>query len=379
MRRLITLVALATAGCSSPAPQPASAPPASTAASAQGEPLGFGRHHHPISTANTEAQKMFDQGLAQAFGFNHEAAIRSFERAAELDPSAAMPHWGKAWALGPNYNLDIDDARGKAAWDAMAKARSLAFASSEHEKAYIEALAVRYSDDPKADRAALARKFSKAMGTLSSRYPDDLDAAVIYAESLMNLTPWKLWTPEGKPAQNTERVVAVLESVLLRNPNHLGANHYYIHAVEASRTPARALPSAQRLTVLAESSGHLLHMPAHVYARTGDHAGAAAANAAGAAADRRYLVSAPANGMYGMMYYPHNLQFLADSHMMQGRFADAKQAADRVAEQLSPHATMMPMIESMVVMPVSVLMRFAQDAQILALPPPPTERSVQRA
>ena len=182
----------------------------------------------------------------------------------------------------------------------------------------------------------------------------------------MNLTPWKLWTPDGQPAANTEDIVAVLESVLLRNPNHLGANHYYIHAVEASRTPARALPSAQRLTTLAESSGHLLHMPAHVYARTGDHAGAAAANAAGAAADRRYLVSAPPNGMYGMMYYPHNLQFLADSHMMQGRFADAKQAADRVAEHLNPHAAMMPMVESVVVTPVSVLLRFSRHADILA-------------
>ena len=280
---------------------------------------------------------MFDQGLAQAFGFNHEAAIRSFERAAELDPSAAMPHWGKAWALGPNYNLDIDDARANAAYDAIAKAQSLAATGAEHEKAYIDALAVRYSADPKADRAALARAFSQAMGaSVDAGIPTISMRPSIYAESLMNLTPWKLWTPTASPRGNTEQIVAVLESVLLRNPNHLGANHYYIHAVEASRTPARALPSAQRLTTLAESSGHLLHMPAHIYARTGDHAGAAAANAAGAAADRRYLVTAPPNGMYGMMYYPHNLHFLADSHMMQGRFADAKQAADRVAEQLDP-------------------------------------------
>ncbi len=322
---------------------------------------------------------MFDQGLAQAFGFNHEAAIRSFERAAELDSSAAMPHWGKAWALGPNYNLDIDDARAKAATEAVARAQSLAASGPEHERAYIEALTVRYSADPKADRPTMARAFSQAMGDLSRKYPDDLDAAVIYAESLMNLTPWKLWTPDGKPAANTEEIVNVLESVLLRNPNHLGANHYYIHAVEASRTPARALASAQRLERLAESSGHLVHMPAHIYARTGDHAGAATANAAGAAADRRYIASAPPNGMYGMMYYPHNLHFLADSHMMQGRFADAQQAAARVAEQLAPHVTMMPMIESMVVMPVSVLMRFAKYNDILALPTPPADRTVQRA
>jgi tetratricopeptide (TPR) repeat protein len=322
---------------------------------------------------------MFDQGLAQAFGFNHEAAVRSFERAAELDPSSPMPHWGKAWALGPNYNLDIDDDRAKAAYDSLAKARSLAATAPESEKAYVDALGARYSANLKTDRAALARAFSQAMADLSRRYPDDLDAAVIYAESLMNLTPWKLWTPDGSPTANTEKIVSVLEWVLLRNPSHLGANHYYIHAVEASNTPARALPSAQRLAVLAESSGHLLHMPAHTYARTGDHARAAEANAAGAAADRRYLVSAPPNGMYGMMYYPHNLQFLADSHMMQGRFADAKQAADRVAEQLNPHAAMMPMVESVVVTPVSVLMRFSKHAEVLALPEPPVDRPVQKA
>lgn len=377
---LIPVMTFALAACR-PAPAEQPPAPASTAAPAPPPPapLTFGQHQHPIRTSNPEAQKMFDQGLAQAFGFNHEAAIRSFERAAELDPSATMPLWGKAWALGPNYNLDIDDARAKSAYDAVVKARSLAAGGPEHEKAYVDALAVRYSEDPKADRAALAQAFSQAMGDLSRRYPDDLDAAVIHAESLMNLTPWKLWTADGIPTANTEQIVSVLESVLLRNPNHLGANHYYIHAVEASRTPARALPSAQRLTTLSESSGHLLHMPAHVYARTGDHAGAAKANADGAAADRRYLVSAPPNGMYGMMYYPHNLHFLADSHMMQGRFADAKQAADRAAELLAPHVAMMPMAESIVVMPVSVLLRFARYAEVLALQPPPAERTVQRA
>jgi len=341
--------------------------------------LTFGRHHHPIRTSNAEAQRLFDQGLAMAFGFNHESAIRSFERAAELDTSAAMPHWGKAWALGANYNLDIDDERSKLATESIAKAQSLAASSTEYERDYVAALAVRYSADPKADRPGMAREFSRAMGNLSRKYPDDLDAAVIYAESMMNLTPWKLWTPDGKPAAQTEEIVRVLESVLLRNPNHLGANHYYIHAVEASRAPARALASGQRLEKLSESSGHLLHMPAHIYARTGDHASAATANAAGADADRKYLATAPPNGMYGMMYYPHNLHFLADSHMMQGRFADAQQAAARTAEQLAPHVTMMPMVESMIVMPVSVLIRFGRYTDILALPEPPAERTVQRA
>jgi tetratricopeptide (TPR) repeat protein len=377
---LFVTLACATGACRSRSPEQTPAAGNTSPPVAQPTtPISFGQHHHPIRTANAEAQKMFDQGLAQAFGFHHEAAIGSFERAAELDPSSPMPHWGKAWALGPNYNLDIDDARAKASYESLMKAQSLAASGAQNEKAYVDALASRYSSDPAPDRAALAQAFSQAMGELSRRYPDDLDAAVIYAESLMNLTPWKLWTLDGKPAANTEHIIEVLESVLLRNPNHLGANHYYIHAVEASRTPGRAFASAQRLTAIAGSSGHLLHMPAHVYARTGDHASAAAANAAGAAADRQYLMSAPANGTYGMMYYPHNLHFLADSHMMQGRFVDAKQAADRVAEQLGPHASMMPMIESMIVMPVSVLMRFGKDAEILALAPPPADRRVQRA
>ena len=378
------LYAAAVAALGACGSKPAEAPPAATntppaAATAPPAALSFGQHHHPIRTANAEAQKLFDQGMAQAFGFNHEAAIRSFEQAAALDPNAAMPHWGKAWALGPNYNLDIDDARATAAYESLTKAQSLAAAGPEHERAYVQALAARYSADPKSDRPALARAFSQAMGALSRKYPDDLDAAVIYAESMMNLTPWKLWTADYKPAARTEQIVSVLESVLLRNPGHLGANHYYIHAVEASRNPARALPSALRLEKLSESSGHLLHMPAHIHARTGDHAAAAAANAAGAAADRRYLVSAPPNGMYGMMYYPHNLHFLADSHMMQGRFADAQQAGARVAEQLAPHAAMMPMVESMVVMPVSVLMRFNRHTEILALQQPPADRPVQTA
>jgi len=376
MRRLLPIAAVVCVACSPSSPQPA--PPADSAAPRAAPALTYGQHHHPIRTSNAEAQKLFDQGMAQAYGFNHDAAIRSFERASELDPNAAMPHWGRAWALGPNYNLDIDDPRAKAAYDAIAKARSLAANGPDAERAYTAALAVRYSPDMKADRAGLAREYSEAMRALARRHPDDLDAAALYAESLMNLTPWKLWTLDGRPNTNTEEIVHILETVLQRDPNHLGANHYYIHAVEASRSPARALPSAAKLTTLAEQSGHLLHMPAHIYARTGDHARAAAANEAGAAADRRYLVTDP-NGLYGMMYYSHNLHFLADSHMMQGRFADAQQAAARVAEHLAPHAAMMPMVDSMIVTPVNVLMRFGRHADILALPDPALDRPVQRA
>jgi tetratricopeptide (TPR) repeat protein len=381
--RTLPVAFILVSACGWSSPQPAeettrSAAAGTTAAPDQGS-LAYGKHHHPITTTSAEAQAMFDQGMAQAFGFNHEAAIRSFERASEIDPSAAMPHWGRAWALGPNYNLDIDDARAKAAFEAITKAKSLAAQGPEVERAYIDALAVRYSSSMTADRAALARTYSRALGDLARRYPDDLDAATLYAESLMNLTPWKLWTLDGKPAANTERITGILESVLRRNPDHLAANHYYIHSVEASRNPDRALPSATRLQTLAASSGHLLHMPAHIYARVGDHAAAAAANAAGAAADRKYLSSAPPDSFYAMAYYSHNLHFLADSHMMQGRFGDAHRAATQVAAHLDPHAAMMPMVESLVVLPASVLMRFARHADILARPAPPATRPVQLA
>jgi tetratricopeptide (TPR) repeat protein len=364
---------------SAPDSAPTTSPPAAVAPSAAGLIEGLGDHRHPIATRNPDAQRHFDQGVALVFAFNHEEAVRAFERAAALDPAAAMPHWGIAWALGPNYNLDIDDPRAKQAYDAIQKAQTLATNGPAVERAYIGAMAARYSANLTADRAALARAYSQAMGALSRQFPDDLDAATLYAESLMNLRPWKLWSLDGTPAPGTDEIIRILESVLRRNPNHIGANHYYIHTVEASRNPERALASAKRLETLVPAAGHLVHMPAHVYSRTGDYAGAARANLAGAEADRRYLKTAPADGFYGLAYYSHNLHFLADSHMMQGRFADARIAAVELAERLTPHATMMPMVESMMVMPTSVLLRFGQDDEVLALPEPPADRPVLTA
>jgi len=337
---------------------------------------GLGNHHHPIATSNADAQKFFDQGVALTFAFNHEEAVRSFQRAVELDPKAAMPHWGIAWAIGPNYNMDIDDPRSVQASNEISAARALLAQGPSVERDYVEALAVRYSPDPKADRAALGQTYSVAMGALVKKYPDDLDATTLYAESLMNLRPWKLWSLDGKPAPGTERIVSTLESVLRRRPDHIGANHYYVHATEASRDPGRALASARRLETLVPAAGHLVHMPAHTYARTGDQEGAARANLAGAEADRAYLKTAPPDVLYGMIYYSHNLHFLADSEMMQGRFTEAKKAADELAERLTPHAAMMPMIESMVTMPTSVLLRFGRDTEILALAAPPADKPV---
>ena len=339
----------------------------------------MGNHRHPIATSQPEAQRFFDQGFNFVFGFNHEEAVRSFKQAAELDPRAPMPHWGIAWALGPNYNLDVDDDRAKQARSAIAQALALSKDGPEAERAYIEAMAIRFPGDAKPDRPALARRYADAMRDLSRRFPDDLDAATLYAESLMNLRAWKLWTLDGKPAERTEEIVAVLESVLARDPNHLGANHYYIHTVEASPTPGRARSSAMRLETLAPAAGHLTHMPAHIYARVGDHAAAARANEAGANADREYFKSASADSFYGMAYFTHNLHFLADSEMMRGRFAAARQAAAEVAGRLAPHTQMMPMVESLITMKTSVLLRFGRHDEILALTPPPADHPVEAA
>ena len=379
-------IAALSSGCGPAAPPAAPAPAVTPASSTSAAPAavsaddpGFGRHHHAIRTTNAEAQRAFDRGFDFVFGFNHEEAAKAFAKAAELDPSAAMPLWGVAWAIGPNYNLDIDDARSKQAYDAMQKAVALAKDGPPEERAYVEAMAVRFSPDPKADRVALARQYSDRMRAVTQAFPDDLDAATLYAESLMNLKAWKLWTLDGKPADRTEEIVRVLEGVLARDPSHLGANHYYIHTVEASPTPARALASADRLRTLAPMAGHLVHMPAHILARTGDHEGAAKANLAGAEADRAFLAGRPDDNFYGMAYYTHNLHFLADSEMMQGRYAEATRAATDLTARLAPHTAMMPMGESMVAMRYSVPLRFAKHDDALAMPAPPADRPVETA
>jgi tetratricopeptide (TPR) repeat protein len=299
---------------------------------------GLGQHHHTISTKSREAQRFFDQGLTLVFAFNHEEAERSFRRAAELDPKSAMLFWGIALALGPCINnSDLDPPHEKAAHEAEQKALSLASEATERERDYIQALAKRYSDDPKVDLRKLDAEYAIAMRELSRRYPDDLDAATLYAESLMDLHPWKLWGLDGRPTEGTEEILAVLESVLRRDPNHLAANHYYIHATEASPHPEWAVASARRLETLAPSAGHLVHMPAHTYMRVGDYSEAAHSNAVAAEVDRKYLGESGTTGsMYDMMYYCHNLHFLAASYSMEGDFAHAKEAADLLAAHVAP-------------------------------------------
>ena len=340
---------------------------------------GLSGVHHPIQTKNAEAQKFFDQGLTLLYAFNHEEAVRSFEKAAELDPESPMPYWGIALALGPNINQDVDLSREKAAYEAVQRAEKLASGAPESERAYVAALVKRYSNDPKADLKAHAVQYKDAMRAMAQRYPDDLDAATLYAESLMDLHPWQLWSSTGAPTEGTLEIVAVLESVLARDAQHVGANHYYIHATEASLTPDRALESAKRLETLVPSAGHLVHMPAHTYMRTGNYAGAVKANAIAAEVDRKYIAEAGPNGFYPTMYYNHNLDFLASAAMMTGQFARASQAADELVKNVTPIIADMPMVEPFAAKKLYVLLRFAKWQEVLQLPMPDAKATVTTA
>jgi len=370
------------------APAPVPTPAHEHAASAPEAPKpvalydGMGSHRHPIANSSPEAQKFFDQGMVLAYGFNHEEAFRSFERAAQLDPKAAMPHWGMALVLGANYNDPVPpDDRAKKANAELVNALALSAGGPENERAYVEALSKRYVADPaSADKAKLERDYATAMKALSARYPDDLDAATMYAESLMNLHPWKLWNAAGEPGEDTVEILAVLESVLKRDPSHPGANHYYIHATEASKHPENALPSAKRLETLVPSAGHLVHMPAHVYIRTGDYLSAEKSNAVAADVDRDYIRKTGAAGMYPLMYYTHNVHFESAAAALAGRHAPAKTAADALVAEVTPAVSAMPtMLEAFLLQPMYVAVRFQKWDDVGAMPDPGAKLPLVRA
>src|SRR5213080_3472135 len=328
---------------------------------------GLGDLHHPVSTSNAEAQKFFDQGLRFIYAFNHDEAARSFGHAAELDPKLAMAYWGVAEAVGPNYNDPASDDRFKRAHEAIQKAADLSAAASPVEKAYIQAIALRFPGGD-ADRRQAAEAYHDAMREVAKKFPDDLDAATLFAESGMNLHPWGLWHPDGTPEAGTEEIVATLESVIKRDPNHMGAVHYYIHSVEGSRSPERALAGANRLAALAPAAGHIVHMPAHIYIRTGDYAAAVKTNEEAAAVDRAYLKASGAQGIYPMMYYSHNLHFIAMRSAMNGNYAEAKRTADMLAVHVGPHVKEMPTIEGFMTIPLAVDVRFHRWDDILKAP-----------
>jgi tetratricopeptide (TPR) repeat protein len=337
---------------------------------------GFGKIHHPVKTVSPQAQRLFEQAMALDYGFNHNQAEQCFRRAAELDPKMAMAYWGIALVLGTNYNLPVDAAREKLAYESVQKALALSANGPRNERDYIEALAKRYTDQPNPDYERLEAAYHDAVREVYKRYPNDLDAATLFAESGMNLHPWKLYDREGKPAPGTEEIVAVLESVLKRDANHLGANHFYIHAVEASAHPEAALPSARRLAGLAPASGHLVHMPAHTYIRTGDHESGEKTNVAAVRVDDAYFAVAHPQGVYPLMYYTHNLHFIAAENAFLGNYAAALQAAKRAQEHVAPNVKEMSMLDAFYSLPLQIMVRFHRWNDIMSLPQPEASQPV---
>ena len=331
---------------------------------------GLGDLHHPVSTHNPQAQQFFDQGLRFIYAFNHDEAARSFQHAAELDPTLAMAYWGVAEAVGPNYNDPADPDRYKRAHEAVQRAVDLASSASPSEQAYIQALAKRYPADPASDLKKAADDYRDAMRQLVSEFPDDLDAATLFAEAGMNLHPWGLWHTDGTPEAGTEEIVSTLESVIKRDPNHLGAIHYYIHAVEASSSPERALAGANKLAALAPGAGHIVHMPAHVYIRTGDYDAAIKTNEKAAEVDRAYIKATGVQGIYPMMYYSHNLHFIAMCAAMNGNYLESRKNADLLTQNVGPHVKDMPPLEGFMTIPVAVEIRFHHWSELLKMPQP---------
>jgi tetratricopeptide (TPR) repeat protein len=374
----MVVLAFSLAGCSRNAERADAGPPA--------VPLydNVGGHRHPITTASPEAQQYFDQGLAFSYAFNHAEAIRAFRHATELDPECAMCYWGIAYALGPNINAPITEDAAKEAFVAIGRARELSSKASEKERAYIEALSRRYAEDPAAERAPLDAAYAEAMREVAGRFTDDDDAATLFAQSLMDTSPWNYWDLQGRPRPNTPEVLSTLEGVLKRNPDHAGAIHLYIHAVEASPDPGRAEPYADRLAALMPGAGHIVHMPGHIYLRVGRYNDASAANDRAVAADEAYFATDAAEGnmMYEMGYHPHNVHFKAMSASLEGRRAETLTAAE--ATQSKMHVEMLQdpamggMVQHMRLTPLYAKVRFAMWDEVLKEPEPPADATFMR-
>jgi hypothetical protein len=333
---------------------------------------GLGDHHHKITTRNARTQLLFDQGIRLTFGFNHAEAIRSFREGARLDPHCAMCWWGVALALGSNINLPMPDDAVKPAWQALQNAIALKRYASAEERDWIDALAQRYAPDVKADRTKLDEAYAQAMGALWKKYPNDLDAGTFYAEAMMDTQPWDYWQNDGvTPKGHALEIVATLEGIIKRAPNHPGALHLYIHSVEGTTTPERAEAAADRLETLMPGAGHIVHMPSHIYYRVGRYADAAKVNTLAALVDEQYIAACHAQGFYPVGYYGHNIHFLWTSSEMQGRYRDAIDAARRLVKAVGPDAAKLgPQAQLYYFTPVATLLRFGKWDEVLAEPMP---------
>jgi len=367
MFRWVGFLTIILAGCAQP--MPGGGTPQATAPRLY---EGMGSHRRPITTVSAEAQRYFDQGLVWTFAFNHDEAIRSFGEAARIDPDCALAWWGIALCNGPHINNPIMDERhSRAAWDALQKAQSLADKANPTERSLIQALSKRYASTPPADRKPLNEAYANAMREVWSTHGDDNDIGTLFAEAMMDLRPWNLWTHDGRPQPGTEEIVAALETVLQRDPRHPGANHLYIHAVEASEHPDKAMATADRLRNLVPASGHLVHMPSHIDVRTGRWAEAAQTNERAIAADAAYRKISPRQGFYSV-YMAHNHQFLSYASMMEGCSATAIRAArEMIAGVPDEFARTQPaFVDPVMMLPIDAMMRFGKWDEILREPAP---------
>lgn len=342
---------------------------------------GMGPHTRPVDAAAPSAQQYFDQGLTWAYAFNHDEAIRSFREAARLDPNMAMAWWGVALCNGPHINFPMmTPEQSRDASDAMRRAESLAAAARPVDRALIAALSTRYADPPPVDRRPLDLAYADAMRAVYAAHRDDADVATLYAESLMDLQPWDLWNDDGAPKGRTSEILGVLESALALNPSHPGANHLYVHALEASPHPERANAAADRLRTLVPASGHLVHMPAHIDVQVGRWAAASDQNEAAMRADAAYRRRSPRQGFYHI-YMAHNPHFLAWSSMMEGRSARALEAAraaiDSVPETYGRENA--AMVDGYMCIALDAMKRFGQWDDMLREPAPPEYWPAARA
>ena len=382
------LGSVALAGCGGEADSQSGTGPAQTLAQRAGAPLfeGMGDYHMPITTADSDAQRYFDQGMVLAFGFNHAESIRSFHAAQTLDPTCAMCFWGEALATGPNINVT---SNGKAimapserasARAAIDQALALMDGLTPKEQDWIRALDQRYDGQADTPRDPLDRAWADVLAAMAARYPDDTTVASVYAEALMNTMPWDYWGPDGEAKPDTQAVIASLEAVMAADPDHPLALHLYIHALEASSNAPKAEPAADRLANLVPGSGHLVHMPSHIYFRVGRYQDAALANIRAAEVDEAYIAQCNAQGFYPALYYPHNIHFLWASATMQGQSALSLDSARRVVANVRvEQVEQFPTIQFFRTVPMLSLVRFARWEEILAEPEPYEPFSFARA
>ncbi len=332
---------------------------------------GIGDHHFAITTDSEQAQRFFNQGLILSYGFNHAEAVRAFREAARLDPTCGICYWGVALALGPNINAPMPAEAVPEAWEALQRANALAEHESVREQAYIKALQARYTNDPSAPRGSLDTAYADAMGELARQFPSDADAQTLYAEAMMDVSPWNYYDRDGNPSEMTPRIIETLESVMRADPDHPGAIHLYIHTVEASKTPGRAEAAADRLVSLVPMAGHLVHMPSHIYVRVGRYHDAVEINARAAIADETYIAQCNAQGFYPAAYYPHNIHFLWFAAMMEGQGDLALDQARKLVRKIPlDMAVRVPLIEWMLSAPIYTMVRFGRWEDALDEPEP---------